>query len=126
MRVIPRTHTLSLQELQERSDVDNVLGSAISEALVDTSRAVDVVLAPGDVSIHHPNLIHGSEANHSDEWRMGLTIRYIPTSTRITKEGAGAPFLLRGNAVAGVNTYLPKPRYIKGEHMPFRGCEEMS
>jgi len=126
MRVIPRTHTLSLQELQERTDVDNVLGSAISDTMVDTSRAVDVVLAPGDVSIHHPNLIHGSEANHSDAWRMGLTIRYIPTSTRITKEGTGAPFLLRGSAVPGVNTYLPKPRYIKGEHMPFRGCEEMT
>jgi phytanoyl-CoA hydroxylase len=125
MRVIPRTHTLSLQELQQRSDVENVLGSAIDDGLVDTSGAVDVVLEPGDVSIHHPNLIHGSEANHSDAWRMGLTIRYIPTSTRITKEGTGAPFLLRGKAVPGVNRYLPTPRYIEGEHMAFRGCDAM-
>ena len=123
MRVIPRTHTTSLQELKERHDVENVLGSAIDDGLVNVAEAVDVVLAPGDISIHHPNLIHGSEANHSDAWRMGLTIRYIPTSTRITKEGAGAPFLLRGDAVPGVNTYLPRPRYVEGTHMAFRGCE---
>jgi hypothetical protein len=36
----------------------------------------------------------------------------------------GAPFLLRGEAVPGVNEYLPYPQYVEGEHMPFRGCEE--
>jgi hypothetical protein len=32
----------------------NVLSSEIDPALVDESRAVDIVLGPGDVSIHHP------------------------------------------------------------------------
>lgn len=123
MRVIPSTHQLQLEQVRERTDVANVLGSALPDSMVDSSRAVDVILDAGDVSIHHPNLIHGSEANTSDQWRMGLTIRYIPTSTRILKD-VGAPFLLRGKAVPGVNTYLPRPRYIEGKHMPFRGCEQ--
>lgn len=123
MRVIPGTHRTSLTAVEERKDVENVLGSGLKEGTVDETKAKDVVLRAGDVSIHHPNLIHGSEANRSDTWRMGLTIRYIPTSTRITKPDAGSPFLLRGNAVPGVNTYLPRPKYIRGEHMPFRGCE---
>jgi len=122
MRVIPATHHLALDLVQERTDVDNVLGSAMRADLVDESKAVDVALAAGDLSIHHPNLIHGSEVNRSDLWRMGLTIRYIPTSTRILKD-VGAPFLLRGRAVPGINTYLPRPVYVPGEHMPFRGCE---
>jgi hypothetical protein len=56
---------------------------------------------------------------------MGLTIRYIPTSTRILKD-VGAPFLLRGTAVAGVNTYYRRPVYVAGSHMPFRGCEKFT
>ena len=123
MRVIPRTQHMKLDEVVERKDVANVLGSAMHQDLVNESAAVDVVLQAGDVSIHHPNLVHGSEANLSDKWRMGLTIRYIPTSTRITKEDIGSPFLFRGKAVPGVNNYLPKPRYVEGRHMPFRGKE---
>jgi len=123
MRVIPGTHRTALTAVEERTDVANVLGSGLKAELVDEKSAVDIVLQPGDVSIHHPNLVHGSEANRSDRWRMGLTIRYIPTTTRILKSDVGAPFLLRGRSVPGVNVYLPRPKYVAGEHMPFRGCE---
>jgi ectoine hydroxylase-related dioxygenase (phytanoyl-CoA dioxygenase family) len=123
MRVIPRTQHLELQTTQERRDLANVLGTSMDESLVDKSKAVDVVLKPGDVSVHHANLIHGSNANTSDRWRMGLTIRYIPTTTRILKPEVAAPFLLRGNAISGINEYLPKPEYVSGRHMPFSGCE---
>jgi ectoine hydroxylase-related dioxygenase (phytanoyl-CoA dioxygenase family) len=123
MRVVPRTHNLKLEEVQERKDVASVLGSEISRDKVDESKAVDVILKAGDVSIHHPNLIHGSEANLSDLWRMGLTIRYIPTTTRLLKPEMAAPFLLRGNAVPGINEYRPRPRYQEGVHMPFAGSD---
>jgi ectoine hydroxylase-related dioxygenase (phytanoyl-CoA dioxygenase family) len=123
MRVVPRTHNLKLEEVQERKDVVSVLGSEISSDKVDESKAVDVILKAGDVSIHHPNLIHGSEANLSDRWRMGLTIRYIPTTTRLLKPEMAAPFLLRGNAVPGINEYRPRPRYQAGVHMPFAGSD---
>jgi hypothetical protein len=126
MRVIPGTHRLDLQKLQRHTDTPNVLSSRIDPALVDESKAVDLVLKAGDVSVHHPNLIHGSNANTSAKRRCGLTIRYIPTSTRIKtaddKPWASA-FLLRGAAVPGVNQYHPRPRYVEGEHLPFRGCE---
>ena len=124
MRVIPGTQHLELQELQERKDVKNVLNSEIDPALVDESKAVDLCLNAGDVSVHHPNVIHGSNANTSDRRRCGLTIRYIPTSTRITKTPWPCDFLLRGEAVPGVNDYKPRPRYVPGKHMPFRGCED--
>lgn len=124
MRVIPGTHHLRLEKVQERKDVDNVLGSAMSNEHVDESKAIDLVLKAGDLSIHHPNLIHGSEANHSDLWRMGLTIRYVPTTTRMLKPEMAAPFLLRGKPVPGINIYHPRPRYQPGTHMAFSGCED--
>ncbi len=124
MRVIPRTQGMDLQEMKKRTDIDSVFGSGMDTALVDESATVDFILGPGDVSVHHPNLIHGSGPNHSPRRRCGLTIRYIPTSTRIISDAPWpSSFLLRGTPVAGTNEYLPLPRYVAGTHMPFRGCE---
>jgi len=125
MRVIPGTHRMDLQAVRPRTDVANVLSSEIDPAQVDESRAVDVVLKAGGVSIHHPNLIHGSNANHSPLRRCGLTIRYIPTTTRIVTDNPPWPsaFLLRGEPVPGNNQYQPWPEYVEGKHMPFRGAE---
>ena len=123
MRVIPGTHSLELHEMQRRTDIPNVLSSGIDPELVDESRAVDFVLKAGDVSVHHPNIIHGSNANASSKRRGGLTIRYIPTSTRIVSQPVSCAFLLRGDAVPGVNSYLTRPKYVEGVHMRFQGCE---
>ncbi len=124
MRVIPGSQIVALQEMQARTDVSNVLNSEIDPSLVDESRAVDLVLKSGDVSVHQPNIIHGSNANNSALRRAGLTIRYIPTSTRIISDDRWpSAFLLRGSAVPGVNVYLPRPKYVAGTHMVFRGCE---
>jgi ectoine hydroxylase-related dioxygenase (phytanoyl-CoA dioxygenase family) len=120
LRVIPGSHGLALQAMRDAKAMDNVLGREIDLAHVDEADVVDVRLNPGDVEIHHPNLIHGSSANTSERWRRGLTIRYIPTSTRILKAPFPSAFLLRGEATPGVNRYQPWPRYREGQHMPFR------
>lgn len=135
MRVIAGTHTTDLQEMKPNTEVANVLNSGIDTAFVDESKAVDFILKKGGVSVHHPNIIHGSNANNSPLRRCGLTIRYIPTSTRIlvdaktnqfglTPEGRWpSAFLLRGKPVPGINDYNPWPHYVEGEHLPFRGCD---
>ena len=81
-----------------------------------------MVLTPGDVEVHHPNIVHGSNANTSPNRRCGLTIRYIPTSTRIIGDEQPYPsaFLLRGEP--GVNTYQPVPTFEPARHFPFRGA----
>jgi phytanoyl-CoA hydroxylase len=126
MRVVPRSHQTDLQQVKDRTDIPNVLGSAMDDQLVDAKNAADLVLQAGDVSIHHPNLIHGSNANTSPNWRRGLTIRYIPTSTRVLQRPGkppATPILMRGHAVPGVNDYSPRPTYQPGRHMYFRGAE---
>lgn len=124
MRVIPRTHTLEIQPHRARQDQPNVLQSSLDDSLVNESKAVDVILKAGDVSVHHPNVIHGSNANTSPKRRAGLTIRYIPTRTRIVTDAVWPScFLLRGNPVPGINQYRPRPAYDPSTSMPFRGCE---
>jgi ectoine hydroxylase-related dioxygenase (phytanoyl-CoA dioxygenase family) len=121
VRVIPGSQTMATEAMREVTDVQSVLGQEIAVE-VDESRAVDMVLRPGDVEVHHPQIVHGSNANTSPYRRCGLTIRYIPTSTRIISEEQPyvSAFLLRGDP--GVNTYQPRPAYVEGRHFPFRGA----
>ncbi len=126
MRVIPGTQTVELKEHVTNTEVESVLSSEIPASNVDESKAVDLILRKGGVSVHHPNIIHGSNANTSPMRRCGLTIRYIPTTTRVTRPDAGALFLLRGEPVPGVNDYLPRPKYVEGRDFPFKGCEAWS
>jgi ectoine hydroxylase-related dioxygenase (phytanoyl-CoA dioxygenase family) len=119
VRLVPGSHTMDFAEMRENVEVDNVLGAEIAVE-VDESKAVDMVLRPGDVEVHHPNIVHGSNANTSPDRRCGLTIRYIPTSTRITGDEQPYPsaFLLRGEP--GVNVYQPVPAFDPERHFPFR------
>lgn len=52
---------------------------------VDEKDATDVVLKAGEFSLHHVLMAHGSHPNATDNRRIGLAIRYIPTSARQTK-----------------------------------------
>jgi ectoine hydroxylase-related dioxygenase (phytanoyl-CoA dioxygenase family) len=122
LRVIPGTHAEDLHEVRERHG-DAAVFDVETAAPVDESKAVDLVLKPGDVEVHHPNIMHGSNPNTSTKRRCGLTIRYIPTTTRITSDEQPFPsaLLLRGEP--GVNQYQPRPRYVAERDFPFRGCE---
>lgn len=110
MRVIPGTQHMDLQALRERKDKDSLLGTSMDESLVDETQAVNLELDPGDVSMHHPNVIHGSNANQSPTaWRLNLVIRVIRSTTKITDPNWPGVFHLRGQRRPDVNPYLPEP-----------------
>ena len=100
-----------------------VLGSAIHPSQIDDSNAIDIELNAGDISIHNPYLIHGSNFNTSDEWRIGLTLRYIPTSTFVNREKWEC-VLLKGKAKKKVkNIYVNRPVFCSSKHMGFKGSD---
>jgi ectoine hydroxylase-related dioxygenase (phytanoyl-CoA dioxygenase family) len=123
LRVIPGSHRSELHALRQRDDTDSVLGSE-SAVDIDESQAVDMILAPGDVEVHHPKIMHGSNANTSPRRRCGLTIRYIPTSTRIVTEQQpyASALLLRG--APGVNVYQARPVFVPGEAFDFADSDQ--
>ena len=49
---------------------------------VDQAKAVRFDLEPGEISLQHVRLVHGSPPNTSDDRRIGFAIRYIPTHLR--------------------------------------------
>ncbi|CAF1453344.1 unnamed protein product [Didymodactylos carnosus] len=123
LRVIRGSHTNELAQLKDDVSVVNVLGSYTHrDEDIDQSKIVDVVLKPGDISIHHPNIIHGSEANTSNRRRCGLTIRYISPTTQCL-DPKQPVMMMRGSPIDGINKYRSWPKYRSGYDLPFDGCE---
>jgi len=82
MRMIPGTHTEQVPH-RETLAPDNLLSRGQEVMVeVDEARAVDVVLHPGEMSLHHVRMFHGSPPNRSADRRIGYSIRYVPTHVR--------------------------------------------
>ncbi len=75
LKVIPGSHDLPAQPLRENHE-PSVFGLEMDLALVDSSLARPLIMEPGDVSAHHPNLIHGSDPNRTGRPRRALAVRY--------------------------------------------------
>lgn len=97
MRVIPGTHTTGQLPHKDTVNQHNLLSRGQDvEVQVDEARAVDLELQPGEISLHHTMLIHGSEPNHSDTRRLGITIRYVAAHVRQTSGFKDSATLVRG------------------------------
>ncbi len=126
LRIIPGSHMVPLDAPELRVDTPNMLYSSMREKAVaewvERAGVVDIVLNPGDVSIHHPRVIHSSEPNRSARRRCGLDMGFIRTDTRISNHALYLdPLLVRGKAVLGVNHYRRWPAFHPDESIPFRG-----
>lgn len=78
MRFVPGSHTNPIIPHNDTFSEDNLLsrGQEISVA-VDEKDAVDVVLQPGQMSLHHGLIFHASGPNISVDRRIGVAIRFI-------------------------------------------------
>jgi non-haem Fe2+, alpha-ketoglutarate-dependent halogenase len=110
MRLIPGSHTVDQLPHRDTYDPNNLLTRGQEVAVeVDESKAVDVVLAPGQFSLHHVRLVHGSEPNTSDEPRIGFAIRYLPTYVKQVSGNADSATLVRGVDEFGYFEMEPAP-----------------
>ena len=96
MQVIPGSHKIDQLPHVDTFHKDNLLSRGQEIAVeVDVSKAVGLAMHAGEMSLHHIKLVHGSAANRTNDRRIGLAIRYIPTYVRQTKVRDSA-MLVRG------------------------------
>jgi hypothetical protein len=109
MAVIPGSHTLDQIPHRDTFDRHNLLtrGQEI-EVEVDESKQVPLILQPGEMSLHHVRLVHGSPPNPSNDRRIGYAIRYIPTYVR-QLEGEDSATLVRGTDRYHYFEHEPRP-----------------
>ena len=121
LRMLPGTHREPLLPLKQNSETPNMLASSVNLERHFGVTPIDVVLDPGDVSVHHPHIIHGSEPNQSRRRRCGLDIGYMPTSARICNDHLYQnPIFVRGRAPDD-QLYQRWPEVRAGETIGFRG-----
>lgn len=133
LRVIPGSHrsrTLLNHLREDRTDV--VLTARIDDPAFDESKAVDIELEPGQMSLHDVYMIHGANANRSPQRRAGVAIRYMPTTSvfehglmeRSDNSGYMVDFtkrpiwLVRGRDVSGRNNLTIGHARREGETVP--------
>lgn len=109
MNFIPGTHQKDQIPHRDTFAKNNLLtrGQEIPVEEVDESKARTVILEPGEMSLHHVRLVHGSPPNPSGDRRIGFAIRYIPTSVRQVA-GEDSATLVRG--VDNEHHFAPEPR----------------
>jgi non-haem Fe2+, alpha-ketoglutarate-dependent halogenase len=111
MRVVPATHTLQQLPHRDTFAQDNLLSRGQEIAVtVEESRAVDIVLDAGQMSLHHVMLVHGSEPNRSALRRIGFAIRYLPTHVKQLTGVRDSATLVRGTDEYGHFVLEPSPR----------------
>ena len=83
MRAIPGSHKLGLLDHDNVHNDPNLLNRRGERIAVDVdeAKAVDIVLQPGELSLHHTNIVHGSSANTSAEPRIGFIVRFVTNQT---------------------------------------------
>jgi len=100
MFFLPGSHKEGMRcHRQDLHQTDNMLLGSQEVALSDREQqlAIPVVLEPGQFSVHHSKLLHGSYGNLSDRPRIGLSINFMSTDVRQTTNGGyDSASLVRG------------------------------
>lgn len=116
MQFIPGTHTRNLLDHRDTFLDENMLSRGQELAVeVNDDDAVDVILKPGQMSLHHGRMFHASRANRSSDRRIGLAIRYITPNMKQVSGDKTYAHLVAGVDKIGNFNLLPPPAGIMAE-----------
>lgn len=108
LEVLPGSHIGALLPHAAADSGGNLLRRAQTIAVpIDPAQVRRLELRPGEVSLHHVKIAHGSGPNRSGRARLGLAIRYMPTRVRNVTGEARHALLVRGED--RYHHFLPEP-----------------
>ena len=109
MSMIPGSHKSGILEHVDTFDDKNILTRGQSIQNVDEASAVDLILQPGQFSLHSMRTVHGSKPNLGTDRRIGFTIQcYMTPKTRQVISPTMAQ-LVRGSDPNHHFDYAPRP-----------------
>ncbi len=110
MRFIPGSHRQPILPHRDTFAANNLLSRGQELAVdVDEDEAVDVVLRPGQVSLHHGRMFHASGPNRSDHDRVGLVFRFVTPAVRQQVGQRDYATLVRGKDTLGNWIHVAPP-----------------
>ncbi|HEY6132780.1 MAG TPA: phytanoyl-CoA dioxygenase family protein [Rubrivivax sp.] len=96
MRVVPGTQHRQVAHKDTFAETNLLSRGQEIEVDVSANDAVDVILAPGEMSLHHVLIYHGSEPNRATHRRVGFAVRYISAGVYQTSGVRESATLVRG------------------------------
>ena len=83
MRMWPGSHKNNLKDHDQNFNERNLLTRGQTINNVPKEKTTPLILKAGQMSLHHPAVVHGSELNHSNDRRIGFVIQsYIGTNVK--------------------------------------------
>ena len=116
MRMLPGSHKDNLKHHEQKFDKNNLLtrGQTITDVPLD--KTDPVILEAGQMSLHHPTIVHGSGLNNSNDRRIGFVIQsYIGTDVN---QVIGKMYVqkARGEDIPKYHEYSKIPLKLMGEN----------
>ena len=85
MSMTPGSHREPIRKHDDTFAEANILTRGQVVRDVDESSAVNLIMKPGQMSLHHAKVVHGSQPNRSAYRRIGFAIQsYMPAHARQT------------------------------------------
>jgi len=109
MSMIPRSHKNNIQDHFDTFEDDNLLTRGQNIADVDESEAVDLILKPGQLSVHHCRTVHGSRPNRSNQRRIGVALQSYMRPDVKASGGIGHTIPCRGSDSMRHHKVLTRP-----------------
>ena len=83
MRMWSGSHKKDLKDHDQMFNEGNLLTRGQTVNDVPTNQTIPLILKAGQISLHHPTVIHGSDLNKSNDRRIGFVIQsYIGTDVK--------------------------------------------
>ena len=115
MKMWPGSH-IEIKEHDQKFDEGNLLTRGQTVKDVPESEVKSVELKAGQVSLHHPRIVHGSGVNKSNDRRIGFVIQsYIGTNVRQTL-GKNGVQIARGVDKFNYHEVINRPKTFMGKN----------
>ena len=112
MRMWSGSHKDNLRDHDQRFNEDNLLTRGQTVKNVTKEKTTPLVLEAGQMSLHHPTVVHGSELNNSNDRRIGFVIQsYIGTNVKQVL-GKNSVQLARGKDEFNYHKKIGRPQNL--------------
>ena len=115
MRMWSGSHKDNLREHDQKFNEGNLLTRGQTVKGVPKEKTTPLILEAGQMSLHHPTVVHGSELNKSNDRRIGFVIQsYIGTNVKQVL-GKNGVQLARGVDKFNYHEIIDRPQNLLDE-----------
>ncbi|MDC3085314.1 phytanoyl-CoA dioxygenase family protein [Candidatus Pelagibacter sp.] len=116
MRMLPNSHKENLKTHEEKFDENNLLTRGQTITNISLDETDPIILKAGQISLHHPTIVHGSGLNKSNDRRIGFVIQSYIGDNVDQKIGKMYVQIARGEDNYKYHEYSEMPHELMGKN----------